>query len=95
VATPAELPMMSRPPVTASAPQRSHLCACILEPSHHSLVQCGITSALPLLALPSSLRQPGMPRQELDDEALEHPASLAKLQLPKACCAGHHLALPT
>jgi hypothetical protein len=27
--------------------------------------------ALPLLALPSLLRQPGMPRQELNDEALK------------------------
>jgi hypothetical protein len=94
MATPTELPPMSRPPVTASAPQCSHLCACTLEPSHHSLVLCGVTSALLLLALLPSLRQPGMPRQVLDDEALEQPASLAKLQLSKACCVGHHLALP-
>jgi hypothetical protein len=47
-------------------------------------VLCGVTSALLLLALPPSLRQPGMPRQVLDDEALEQPASLAKLQLSKA-----------
>jgi hypothetical protein len=57
--------------VTASAPQRSHLCARTLEPSHRSLVPCDITLALPLLALSPSLRQPGMLRQELDDETLE------------------------
>jgi hypothetical protein len=56
---------------------------------------CGVTLALLLLALPPSLRQPGMPRQELDDEALEQPASLAKLQLSKACRVGRRLALPT
>jgi hypothetical protein len=57
-----ELLPMSQPPITACAPQRSHLCACTVELSHHSIVPCGIMSALPLLALPPSLCQPGMPR---------------------------------
>jgi hypothetical protein len=70
------------------------MCAHTLEPSHRSLVPCGVTSTLSLLALPPSLHQPGMPRQELDDKALEQPASLAKLQLPKACRVGHRLELP-
>jgi hypothetical protein len=73
MATPVALPPMSRPPVTASVPQRSHLCAHTLELSHHSLMLCGITSVLSLLALPPLLRQLGMPRQELDDEALKQP----------------------
>jgi hypothetical protein len=94
VATPVALPPMSRPLVIASVPQRSHLCAHTLELSHHSLMLCGVTSVLSLLALPPLLPQLGMPRQELDDEALKQPASLAKLQLPKACCAGRHLVLP-
>jgi hypothetical protein len=55
------------------------MCARTLELSHRSLMLCGITSALPLLALPPSLRQPGMLRQEPDDKALEQPTSLAKL----------------
>jgi hypothetical protein len=54
----------------------------------------GVMSALPLLTLPPSLRQPRMPHQELDDKALEQPTLLAKLQLLKACHAGRHLALP-
>jgi hypothetical protein len=57
-------------------------------------VPCGITSVvLLLLALPSSLHQAGMLRQELNDEALEQPSSLAKLQLPKACRVGRRIAL--
>jgi hypothetical protein len=61
VATPAKLPPMSRPPITTFAPQRSHLCARTLEPSHRSLMSCGVKLALPLLALPPSLHQPGIP----------------------------------
>jgi hypothetical protein len=94
VATEAELPPTSRPPITTSTPQCSHLCTHTLEPSHHSLILYGITSALRLLTLPLSLRQPGMLLQGLDDEALEQAASLAKLQLPKASRAGRRLALP-
>jgi hypothetical protein len=71
------------------------MCARTLELSHRSLMLCGITSALPLLALPPSLRQPGMLHQEPDDKALEQPTSLAKLQLPKACRAGRCLELLT
>jgi hypothetical protein len=94
VALPVKLPSLSRPPVTTSTLQCCHLCARALEPLCRFLISCSIVSALLAAPPPSSLRQPGCLRQGLDDEALEQPALLAKLQLPKACRAGHRLALP-
>jgi hypothetical protein len=89
VATPAELPPPSRPPVTTPRHKDGHVFACHLEPScqlrctmesHH---RCPPASTL-IGAAPV-----GFQSRPLGDEVLEQAAPL-----PNACRGGHCLALP-
>jgi hypothetical protein len=70
VATLAKIDAVEPAPITTSTLQCYHLCACVLEPSHHLLIPCSIVSTLPAALLPPIAVPTGTPCQELDDEAL-------------------------
>jgi hypothetical protein len=94
VATPAELPPTSRPPVTTQRHKDSRVFACHVEPSHRLRCAVAFHHRCPPVSTLVDVASIGFRSRPLGDEALERAAPLAKLPLPNACRGGHCLALP-
>jgi hypothetical protein len=84
VATPAKLLPTSQPPITTPHHKDSRVFACHLEPSRRLWCVVVAHRRCPPASALIDAAPVGFWSRPLGDEVLEQPASLAKLQLPKA-----------